>query len=103
MMKNWLEKSGSFPNDAVLPDTMSLQQLLLLVDRNVPLHKLRSMERPYLDNLKRQIQLNGLKNPIQILLRDGRPYKILDGMHRLAVLEELNIDNIPVKYVADGN
>lgn len=80
---------------------MSVSQLMSLVDPNIPIDKLRTTERPYLDNLKNKIHQEGLQNPIVVLLRNGQPYRIWDGMHRLVVLDELKVNNIPVKYITD--
>jgi len=72
--------------------TIPMDEALAAVDPNVPLDKMRAQERRYLDHLKSQIERDGLQNPIDI--RDG---KIYDGNHRVAVLDELGYDEVPIQ------
>jgi len=78
---------------------MPLRDLIKLADPNVPLDALRSQERGYLNTLKSKIRREGLLRPIDVLVRDGKPVMVWDGMHRLAVLDELNWKTVPVRFV----
>lgn len=71
---------------------MAVKHLLPRVDRNVPLARLRQEERAYLDKLKADVAANGVRNPL--VLEDGR---LMDGSHRLAVADELGLEDLPVE------
>ena len=84
--------------------TMPIDEVIKLSDPNVSLEKLRANERPYLDNLKKQIQEQGLREPLEIESTAGSEAEsyqdeyISNGNHRLAVLQELGVKDIPVRY-----
>lgn len=87
---NWLQK--------ISYQTMTIDELKKYIDPNVSLNNIRSQERSYLDNLKRQISQNGIQQPLQ-LKRYNNTFLIWDGNHRLAAAEELGIKELPVIVV----
>lgn len=52
-----------------------------------------------LEGLRAHIRDNGIDKPVSIMRKDDGEIKILDGNHRVAMAEEFDIDQIPVKAV----
>lgn len=59
-------------------------------------------ETAQVENLRKNIQQNGIKKPIEIMTNSNGEVVINDGNHRLQIAKELGIKNIPVQYL-DGN
>jgi len=76
---------------------VSRQELAQLADPNVPIARLRQEERAYLDNLKSQISEQGLQQPLEVQRMENGNYMVMEGSHRLAVLEELGINEVPIR------
>lgn len=79
--------------------TMSVEELKKIADPNIPLAKLRVQERAYLDNLKAKIKREGFNKPIELQRLPNGRLQIENGHHRLAIAEELGIDELPYKIV----
>jgi len=83
---------------------MPIEKVKKLADPNVSMDKMRKQESYYIDKIKKLILSGNLDDPIEITVKDEKPYKIFDGMHRLVAYEELGYDKIPVKFVDEyGN
>ena len=54
-----------------------------------------------IESLKNDIRLNGIKNPIELIVRNNGETEIYNGNHRLKIAQELGIKNVPVKYIVD--
>jgi len=78
-----------------------LSSLRSAYDPNVPLDKLREQERGYLDHLKENIKSNGIIYPIQLIRSPKGELIVWDGMHRLAVAEELGMLEVPIKIISN--
>jgi hypothetical protein len=85
-----------------LSNRIPLGEALKYADPNTPLRKMRTQERAYLDNLKQQIQAEGIKSPLKLKRRPDGSTVIMDGNHRLAVAEELGLPDVPVEYIDDA-
>lgn len=50
------------------------------------------------DKLLEDIRLNGIREPIEIRVREDGSQIVWDGLHRLAIAKKLGIEEIPVIY-----
>lgn len=48
------------------------------------------------DELLEDIRLNGIKEPIEIRVREDGSQIVWDGLNRLAIAVKLNLDTVPV-------
>jgi len=48
------------------------------------------------DELLEEIRLNGIKEPIEIRVREDGSKIVWDGLHRLAIAVKLNLECVPV-------
>lgn len=48
--------------------------------------------------LLEDIRLNGIKEPIEIRVREDGSLIIWDGLHRLAIAVKLNLESVPVIF-----
>lgn len=72
-----------------------------LVDPNVPLEKISKQEKKYISQLEDAI-LSNKTSPIEITVKNNKPYKIWDGMHRLIAYLNLGFKEVPVKFVDEN-
>ena len=50
------------------------------------------------DKLLEDIRLNGIREPIEIRVREDGSQIVWDGLHRLVIAQKLGIEDIPVIY-----
>lgn len=50
------------------------------------------------DELREDIRLNGIKEPIEIRVREDGSQIVWDGLHRLVIAVELNLETVPVIF-----
>ena len=48
--------------------------------------------------LLEDIRLNGIKEPLEIRVREDGSQIIWDGLNRLAIAVELNLESVPVRF-----
>jgi len=48
--------------------------------------------------LLEDIRLNGIKEPLEIRVREDGSRIIWEGLHRLAIAVELNLESVPVRF-----
>ncbi len=48
--------------------------------------------------LREDIRLNGIKEPLEIRVREDGSQIIWEGLHRLAIAVELNLESVPVRF-----
>ena len=49
--------------------------------------------------LEEDIRINGIKEPIEIRIREDGSMIVWDGLHRLAIAKKLGIESVPVIMV----
>lgn len=52
-----------------------------------------------INNLKKDIKENGIKNPIELVRNNDGSIEIENGNHRLLIAEELGLKEVPIKFV----
>ena len=72
---------------------MKLEEILKLENR-LPL-ELVEID----DELLEDIRLNGIKEPIEIRVRENGSKIVWDGQHRLAIAVKLNLECVPVIFL----
>ena len=50
------------------------------------------------DELLKDIRLNGIKEPIEIRIREDGSKIVWDGLNRLAIAVKLNLETVPVIF-----
>src|SRR5581483_307802 len=80
---------------SIMVDTKELYQKQSLNNKKIMDHQRVEDER-YLETLKKNIQRDGILNPIRVY--DGK-MEIEDGLHRLAVALDLDMPQVPVKIL----
>ncbi len=60
-------------------------------------------DKQQMENLKKDIQENGIKNPIELFKNKDGSIEIENGNHRLQIAKELGIKEVPVKFVESWN
>lgn len=51
------------------------------------------------DKLREDIRLNGIKEPIEIRVREDGSQIVWDGLNRLAIAIDLNLETVPVFFI----
>ena len=72
---------------------MKLQEMLKLETR-LPLNLVEIN-----DKLLEDIRLNGIKEPIEIRVREDGSKIVWDGLNRLAIAVKLNLKTVPVIFI----
>ncbi len=80
--------------------TLPLEQVSELETR-APLDLIRKDEGAEIERLTREIQAEGITEPITIRVREDGSQIVWDGLHRLIVAQDLGLENIPVKYIGE--
>ncbi len=96
------DKAVQIANSSEKTGTMTTKELMKLAEPG-NVSSIAKNERAGLDKLKADIQKNGIKQPIDVVLsRNGSGEFVLDdGHHRLAAARELGINDIPVRIRRD--
>ena len=71
------------------------------LETRIPLDLIRKDEVTEIARLTREIQAEGIKEPIVIRIRDDGTQIVWDGIHRLIVAQDLGLENIPVTFIGD--
>jgi len=79
--------------------TISVVEAATLEDPNIPLVRLWEEEKPYIQNLMRDIKEHGIREPIQIKETPGGGQIVWEGHHRLVAAQQLGIKDIPVEFL----
>ncbi len=66
---------------------------ILKLEMRLPLNLIEIDEK-----LLKDIQANGITEPIEIRVRKDGSKIVWDGLHRLAIAVKLNLDSVPVIY-----
>ncbi|HUX48259.1 MAG TPA: ParB N-terminal domain-containing protein [Dehalococcoidia bacterium] len=93
-----LEEVPAVPE--VVPHILPLEQVSKLETR-APLDLIRKDESVKIERLTKEIQAEGITEPITIRVRGDGSQIVWDGLHRLIVAQDLGIENIPVKYIGE--
>ncbi len=80
--------------------TLSLEEVSKLETR-IPIDLIRKDEAVEIARLTKEIQRDGITEPIVIRVREDGSQIVWDGIHRLIVAQDLGIKNIPVRFI-DG-
>ena len=83
-----------------IPSTLPLEQISKLETR-IPLDIIRKDEAAEIERLTKEIQKEGIKEPITIRVREDGSRIVWDGMHRLIVAQNLGIKNVPVHFIGE--
>jgi ParB-like chromosome segregation protein Spo0J len=83
-----------------LPRSLPVKRLLTMETR-FPLDLLWKDEKEYLELLMKDARVRGITDPVIIRVRAGGSLVIWDGLHRLAVAKELNIEELPVTFIGE--
>ncbi len=84
----------------VVPRTLPSEQVSELETR-APLDIIRKDEGAEIERLTKEIQEEGITEPITIRVREDGSQIVWDGLHRLIVAQDLGLENIPVKYIGE--
>ena len=85
---------------AVPEATLPLEQVSELETR-APLDLIRKDESAEIERLTKEIQAEGITEPITIRVREDGSQIVWDGLHRLIVAQDLGLENIPVRYIGE--
>jgi len=83
-----------------MPHTLPLEQVSKLETR-IPLDLIRKDEVAEIERLTKEIQKEGIKEPIIIRVREDGSRIVWDGIHRLIVAQNLGIKNVPVQFIGE--
>lgn len=82
------------------PEELPLDEISKYETR-IPLDLIRRDEKVYLERLTREIEKEGLTEPITIRVREDGSRIVWDGIHRLIVAQNLGIKSVPVKFIGE--
>jgi len=77
---------------------MARTKEVLKLEMRIPLELLWKDEKAHLDRLTEEIKVRGITEPITIRVRKDGSMIVWDGLHRLAVAQNLGLEEIPVIY-----
>ncbi len=86
--------------EAVPEATLSLEEISKYETR-IPLDLIRKDEKETLARLTKEIEKDGITEPITIRVREDGSRIVWDGIHRLIVAQDLGIKNVPVKFIGE--
>ena len=83
-----------------VPEILPLEQVSKLETR-IPIDLIRKDEVAEIGRLTKEIQDEGIKEPITIRVREDGSQIVWDGIHRLIVAQDLGLENVPVKFIGE--
>jgi len=77
------------------PKVMSTDDLLKLINKQ------GFREPEQIEALRKDIELNGIRYPVELIIHEDGTYTINDGNHRIQIAKDLGITKLPVEVVKD--